>query len=231
MPPKVKVQKEEIVRAAVEIVRKQGMAALNARTVAAALGCSTQPVFSNFAAMEDLQAQLGAIMNDPAMMQKLMAMAETMGLYTEQAPRALERISGKANCYCALAFDKYEDTLLPGRHVMLHRVSDHGNLGTILRTCLGFGYRDVALCRPCADPFDPHVIRASMGAMFSLRLHVYDSYEQYEESFPDQAPYFFRLQSARPLAGRFRSQSHSSRRSFFPRAKSASQRRFSAFST
>ena len=56
MPPKVKVQKEEIVRAAVEIVRKQGMAALNARTVAAALGCSTQPVFSNFATMEDLQA-------------------------------------------------------------------------------------------------------------------------------------------------------------------------------
>ena len=54
MPPKVKVTKDEIVDAAVEIIRKEGEASLNARTVAAALGCSTQPVFSNFATMEQL---------------------------------------------------------------------------------------------------------------------------------------------------------------------------------
>ena len=55
MPPKVKVTKEAIVNAAVQIVRSQGAQALNARTVAAALDCSTQPVFSNFATMEQLQ--------------------------------------------------------------------------------------------------------------------------------------------------------------------------------
>ena len=55
MPPKVKITKEEIVRAAVEIVRQEGAQAINARTIAAALNCSTQPVFSNFATMEDLR--------------------------------------------------------------------------------------------------------------------------------------------------------------------------------
>ena len=55
MPPKVKVTKEEIVQAAVEIVRQNGAQALNARTVAAALSCSTQPVFSNFASMDALR--------------------------------------------------------------------------------------------------------------------------------------------------------------------------------
>ena len=55
MPPKVKVTKEEIVHGAVDIVRKNGAQALNARTVAGALGCSTQPVFSNFATMDDLR--------------------------------------------------------------------------------------------------------------------------------------------------------------------------------
>lgn len=55
MPPKAKVTKDEIVNAAVEIVRKSGEAAINARTVAAALNCSTQPVFSNFATMEELR--------------------------------------------------------------------------------------------------------------------------------------------------------------------------------
>ncbi len=54
MPPKVKVSKEDIVNAAMELVRQNGLQAVNARSVAAALECSTQPVFSNFANMEDL---------------------------------------------------------------------------------------------------------------------------------------------------------------------------------
>lgn len=55
MPPKIKVTKEKIVDAALDIVRASGAEAVNARTVAAALDCSTQPVFSNFATMEELR--------------------------------------------------------------------------------------------------------------------------------------------------------------------------------
>ena len=55
MPPKVKILREDIVAAAVGIVREKGAEALNARSVAAALHCSTQPVFSNFAAMDELR--------------------------------------------------------------------------------------------------------------------------------------------------------------------------------
>ena len=55
MPPRVKVTKEDIVKAAVDIVRKSGAQAINARTVASVLNCSTQPVFSNFATMDELR--------------------------------------------------------------------------------------------------------------------------------------------------------------------------------
>ena len=55
MPPKVKVTKEDIINAAVEIVRNRGAQAINARTIASTLNCSTQPVFSNFATMEELR--------------------------------------------------------------------------------------------------------------------------------------------------------------------------------
>lgn len=55
MPPKVKITKEDIVRATVELVRKEGAQAINARNVAARLSCSTQPIFSNFATMEELR--------------------------------------------------------------------------------------------------------------------------------------------------------------------------------
>ncbi len=55
MAPKIKVQKSDIIAAALQIVRTQGHQALNARNLAAALGCSTQPIFSNFANMEELR--------------------------------------------------------------------------------------------------------------------------------------------------------------------------------
>ncbi len=55
MPPKVKILREDIVDAAVGIVREKGADALNARSVAATLHCSTQPVFSNFATMDELR--------------------------------------------------------------------------------------------------------------------------------------------------------------------------------
>ena len=60
MAPKVKVSKEDIVNAAFSLIREKGSAALNARTIAAALGCSTQPIFSNFASMEELRAAVEA---------------------------------------------------------------------------------------------------------------------------------------------------------------------------
>ena len=55
MPPKVKITREEILAVAVDLVRRTGEEAINARTLAGALGCSTQPIFSNFASMEEVK--------------------------------------------------------------------------------------------------------------------------------------------------------------------------------
>ena len=55
MPPKVKITREDIINATLNLVREQGVDAINARAIAAALNCSTQPLFSNFESMEDLQ--------------------------------------------------------------------------------------------------------------------------------------------------------------------------------
>ena len=55
MPPKVKITKADILEAAINLVRREGAQALNARTIASSLNCSTQPLFSNFATMEELR--------------------------------------------------------------------------------------------------------------------------------------------------------------------------------
>ena len=54
MPPKAKVTEKEILDAAVKLVRENGAQSLNARNLAKSLGCSTQPIFSNFESMEEV---------------------------------------------------------------------------------------------------------------------------------------------------------------------------------
>ena len=55
MPPKVKVTKQDIIKTATDLVRQNGEEAINARSIAETLHCSTQPIFSNFATMGELQ--------------------------------------------------------------------------------------------------------------------------------------------------------------------------------
>ncbi len=103
-------------------------------------------------------------------------------------------------CFAAAVFEKFSDELSAERtHVVLHHPSDCGNVGTILRTALGFGVEDVALIRPCVDVFDPRVVRASMGSIFSLRIHAYDCFEQYRAEFAEHQLYPFMLDGSSSL--------------------------------
>ena len=55
MPPKARVTKDMVVKAAFEVARKTGAENINARTVSAKLNCSTQPVMYHFATIEELK--------------------------------------------------------------------------------------------------------------------------------------------------------------------------------
>lgn len=54
----VRITKEALVSAGVLLVRKSGVGALNARSLAAQAGCSIQPVFRNFGSMENLRTEV-----------------------------------------------------------------------------------------------------------------------------------------------------------------------------
>lgn len=54
-------------------------------------------------------------------------------------------------------------------HVVLVNPGILGNMGTIIRTMLGFNYTNLAIIRP-GDVFDPRVVRASMGALFNINF-------------------------------------------------------------
>ena len=125
---------------------------------------------------------------------KLRALCREHGVREEIADRALARLSGKQNCFAAAVFEKWQAQLASAApHVVLHHPMDEGNLGTILRTMLGFGLLDIAVIRPAADPFEPRVVRASMGAIFSLRVKQYERFEDYRTEHPAHALYPFML--------------------------------------
>lgn len=55
--------------------------------------------------------------------------------------------------------------------VILDRVQDAGNVGSILRSAAAFGFRQVIALKGTAAMWAPKVLRAGMGAHFGLRLH------------------------------------------------------------
>lgn len=58
MPPKIKTTKEDILEAAFRQTREKGIEHVNARELAKALGCSTQPIFRAYENMEELKKAL-----------------------------------------------------------------------------------------------------------------------------------------------------------------------------
>ena len=96
-----------------------------------------------------------------------------------ESDNTIQKLSKKDNCFAIAIIKKYEMTLQEGNHVVLVNPGDMGNMGTIMRTMLGFNYYNLAIIRPGVDVFDPRVLRASMGAMFHLNIEYFDSFEDY----------------------------------------------------
>lgn len=69
------------------------------------------------------------------------------------------------------------------RCIYLHEVQDPGNLGTILRSIAWFGKFRLLLSANSVDPFNPKVVRASMGAIFhvpiELNIAISDLYQRF----------------------------------------------------
>lgn len=64
----------------------------------------------------------------------------------------------------------------------LQAVQDPGNLGTVLRSALASGVRQVVLDTACADVWSPKVLRAGMGAHFALRFQIVDDWSAWRQN-------------------------------------------------
>lgn len=74
------------------------------------------------------------------------------------------------NIVAEVEIPSYGDLSGSKRVLALDGISDPGNLGTLLRTALAFGWGGVYLLPGCCDPYNDKALRAAMGATFKIRL-------------------------------------------------------------
>ncbi len=131
---------------------------------------------------------------------KMRKICAEKGIELTVSDRTINRLSPKGNCYALGVFEKYEaDLRLQSDHLVLVDPSNMGNLGTIIRTSVGFGLNDLAIIRPGVDIFNPKVIRASMGAIFRIAFQYFDDFDHYAGAY-DHELYPFMLNGARPVS-------------------------------
>ncbi len=88
------------------------------------------------------------------------------------------------DCYAVGVFKKFDQTLEPvADHLVLVEPRDMGNLGTIIRTMIGFNYHHLAIIKPAADIFDPKTVRASMGSLFQINFQYFGNFKEYIDIF------------------------------------------------
>jgi TrmH family RNA methyltransferase len=98
------------------------------------------------------------------------ALGEEVYVVTEAIASKISSVESPEGCFAE--FELPEAPAAPDldRVVILDRLQDPGNVGTLLRTCLSFNVRTVLLIEPCCDPWNPKCIRSAKGAQFDIGL-------------------------------------------------------------
>ncbi len=131
---------------------------------------------------------------------ELLEICKKKGIEMVESEKAFHILCPKGNCFVIGEFEKYNSELERQKnHVVLVHPSDAGNLGTIIRSCRGFGMKDIAVILPAVDVFDPKTIRASMGAIFGVRIQTFHSYQEYKGYYSERQEYPFMLNAKKAL--------------------------------
>ena len=133
---------------------------------------------------------------------KLITLCKQLKIEIRHDDKTINKIADKENCFIMGVFRKFAGVNVGGKHLVLVNPSDMGNMGTIMRTALGFGFENICIVKPCVDVFNPKVVRSSMGAIFSLNVCEFDSVEEYLSSNNNEK--FFFMLNGKNILGNFK---------------------------
>lgn len=110
--------------------------------------------------------------------------------------KIINTLSDKENCYVIGVFKKFNTEIDYNKnHIVLVNPSNMGNLGTIIRSSVGFNINNLVIISPGVDIFDPKVIRSSMGAIFNINFKYFDNFSDYYNNANNREFYPFMLKA------------------------------------
>lgn len=122
---------------------------------------------------------------------KMRALCSASGVPVVVNPRGIRQVSARFFPVVGI-FRKFSRPMRAGAdHVLLFRPQYGGNVGTVIRTMVGFGIVDLAVVRPAPDLMSPDIVRASMGAVFRLRWAEFTDLDAYSRAFGSHSLYCF----------------------------------------
>ncbi len=99
--------------------------------------------------------------------------------------REMKRLSDVATPPGILAVVRYPDLAplepWPSRVLLLDGIQDPGNVGTLIRTAAWLGVQSVGIGPGTADPFQPKVVRSTMGGLWDVDIHLIDDLDEWLE--------------------------------------------------
>lgn len=87
---------------------------------------------------------------------------------TESVMNKIKQV--KTSKVLGIAYKKNSNEIMGNRILLLDGVSDPGNLGTIIRSAVGFNVDTIVLSKNSIDLYNDKVIRASEGAIFKINI-------------------------------------------------------------
>jgi TrmH family RNA methyltransferase len=109
----------------------------------------------------------------PASRELLATLSATRAPLWELTPKVFDTLSDTVTSQGVIAvlpIPRLEPPSEPDLALVLDRIRDPGNLGTILRGAAAAGAELVLLTHGCADPWGPKALRAGMGAQFRVAV-------------------------------------------------------------
>ena len=155
------------------------------KTLATAKGRAEAGVFL----IEGARAVRQVVASHPKLIVEILTVEELAPVYKGYPVRHLTESQFKSICLTKtpqgpLAVIEMPDDTdscdLPGdmgeRVLLLEDIQDPGNIGSLIRSAVAFGYSGVVMSDKCADPFSPKCVQSTAGAVLSLWIRRTASY-------------------------------------------------------
>lgn len=83
----------------------------------------------------------------------------------------LSTTSTPQDIVCVCEIPKVDNNYPKGNSLILDGLQDPGNIGTLIRSAMAFGFNDIFFI-DCPDIYSEKVIRGSMGGVFKINSHI-----------------------------------------------------------